>query len=141
MSSVYWKTVLATGLCAVACSQLGLAQAPPVILRIEYDNGVRYVYDTADPSAFATIPTPLSQIRPTFASLVILADIVAVNDKPVHRLSDLTDELERNGVGKTARLSLQRDGRTRRGSHHIVHQRLRGRRCGAPRGADRQRFF
>ena len=39
--------------------------------------------------------------------------IVAVNDKPVHRLSDLTDELERNGVGKTARLSLQRDGRTR----------------------------
>jgi len=39
--------------------------------------------------------------------------IVAVNDKPVHRLSDLADELERNGVGKTARLSLQRDGRTR----------------------------
>ncbi len=29
------------------------------------------------------------------------------------RLSDLTDELERNGVGKTVRLTVQRDGRTR----------------------------
>src|SRR6266487_2309457 len=39
--------------------------------------------------------------------------IVAVNDKTVRRLSDLTDELERNGVGKTVRLTVQRDGRTR----------------------------
>ena len=39
--------------------------------------------------------------------------IVGVNDKPVHRLSDLTDELERNGVGKTARLRVQRDGQAR----------------------------
>jgi S1-C subfamily serine protease len=39
--------------------------------------------------------------------------IVAVNDRPVHRLSDLTEELERNGVGKTARMRVQRDGRSR----------------------------
>jgi S1-C subfamily serine protease len=39
--------------------------------------------------------------------------IVAVNDTTVRRLSDLTDELERNGVGKTVRLTIQRDGRTR----------------------------
>jgi 2-alkenal reductase len=30
----------------------------------------------------------------------------------VRRLSDLTDELERNGVGKTVRLTVQQDGRT-----------------------------
>ncbi len=39
--------------------------------------------------------------------------IVAVNDKSVRRLSDLTDELERNGVGKTVRLTVQRGGLTR----------------------------
>jgi 2-alkenal reductase len=39
--------------------------------------------------------------------------IVAVNDKPVHRLSDLTDELERSGVGKSVRLTVKRNSRTR----------------------------
>jgi S1-C subfamily serine protease len=39
--------------------------------------------------------------------------IVAVNDTAVRKLSDLTDELERNGVGKMVRLTVQRDGRTR----------------------------
>lgn len=83
MPFLNWKPTVATALCAAACSLSGMAEvAPPVILKIEYDNGVRYIYDTADPSAFATVPTPLSQIRPTFAPLVILADIVAVNDKP-----------------------------------------------------------
>jgi 2-alkenal reductase len=37
--------------------------------------------------------------------------IVAVNGKPVHRLSDLTQELERVGVGKKVTLSVKRDGR------------------------------
>ena len=37
-----WKTAIAPALCAVTCSLPGLAQvAPPVILRIEYENGVR----------------------------------------------------------------------------------------------------
>jgi S1-C subfamily serine protease len=33
--------------------------------------------------------------------------IVVVDDKTVRRLSDLTDELERNGVGKTVPLTVQ----------------------------------
>ena len=83
---IHWKTVLAGVLCAAGCSQLatlGLAQvAPPAILRIEYENGVRYVYDTVDIPAFATVPTPVSQGVPTFATMVLVADVVTVNGKP-----------------------------------------------------------
>ena len=32
--------------------------------------------------AFATVPTPISQAVPTFATYVLLADVVAVNGKP-----------------------------------------------------------
>jgi S1-C subfamily serine protease len=39
--------------------------------------------------------------------------IVGVDGKPVRRLSDLTDLLEEVGVGKTVRLSVQRNGQTR----------------------------
>jgi S1-C subfamily serine protease len=37
--------------------------------------------------------------------------IVGVNGKPVHRLPDLTEELERVGVGKRVTLAIKRDGR------------------------------
>jgi len=37
--------------------------------------------------------------------------IVGVNGRPVHRLSDLTQELERVGVGKRVTLAIKRDGR------------------------------
>jgi S1-C subfamily serine protease len=37
--------------------------------------------------------------------------IVAVNGKPVHRLPDLTEELERVGVGKRVTLAIKREGR------------------------------
>jgi S1-C subfamily serine protease len=37
--------------------------------------------------------------------------IVGVDGKPVHRLPDLTEELERVGVGKRVTLALKRDGR------------------------------
>lgn len=84
---IHWKRVLAGVLCAAAwCSQLatpGLAQvAPPAVLRIEYENGVRYVYDSVDVPTFATVPTPVSEAVPTFATMVLLADVVAVNGKP-----------------------------------------------------------
>jgi S1-C subfamily serine protease len=36
--------------------------------------------------------------------------IVEVDGKPVHRLPDLTDELEQIGVGKTIALTLNRNG-------------------------------
>ena len=39
--------------------------------------------------------------------------IVEINGKPVRRLSDLTDEIEHTGVGKTVRLSVRRGVQTR----------------------------
>jgi len=39
--------------------------------------------------------------------------IVAIDGKPVHRLSDLTDEIERVGVGQSVRLSVKRGDRPR----------------------------
>ncbi|HEY7242696.1 MAG TPA: trypsin-like peptidase domain-containing protein [Xanthobacteraceae bacterium] len=39
--------------------------------------------------------------------------IVAIDSKPVRRLPDLTDELERLGVGKKVTLQVERDGQTR----------------------------
>jgi S1-C subfamily serine protease len=43
-----------------------------------------------------------------------LGDVITgVDGKPVRRLSDLTDLLEEAGVGKTVRLSVQRNGQTR----------------------------
>jgi S1-C subfamily serine protease len=37
--------------------------------------------------------------------------IVAVNGKPVRRLSDLTDELDEIGIGHTVKISMLRAGR------------------------------
>jgi 2-alkenal reductase len=37
--------------------------------------------------------------------------IVGVNGKPVRRLAELTQELERVGVGKKVPLAVQRDGK------------------------------
>jgi len=82
MLSSNWKIAIAAALFAVTCS-LSLAQVgPPVILRVEYENGVRYVFDSVDIPAFATVQTPVSQAIPTFATYVLLADVVAVNGKP-----------------------------------------------------------
>jgi 2-alkenal reductase len=46
--------------------------------------------------------------------------IVGVNGKPVRRLSDLTSELERTGVGKPVELIVARDGRTTRVTVNIA---------------------
>jgi hypothetical protein len=78
-----WKTAIVTAVCAVTSSLTGLGQqVAPVILRIEYENGVRYVFDSVDIPAFATVQTPVSQAIPTFATYVLLADVVAVNGQP-----------------------------------------------------------
>jgi S1-C subfamily serine protease len=39
--------------------------------------------------------------------------IVQVDGKPVHRLSDLTDQIEQAGAGKSIRISLKRGSQTR----------------------------
>jgi hypothetical protein len=81
-----WQSKIVCALC-VLCPLLGVAQvAPPVILRIEYENGVRYVYDSVDVPAFATVPSPTSQVAPTFATYILLGDVVAVNGKPAKGL-------------------------------------------------------
>lgn len=45
--------------------------------------------------------------------------IVGVNDAPVRRLADLTDQLERAGVGRTVDLTILRDERTRKVSVRV----------------------
>ena len=71
---------------AVLCAAWGQAAraqvAPVTILQVETDSQVRYVYDTADHSTFATLPNPINQAFPTFATWVTEGDIVAVNGKP-----------------------------------------------------------
>ena len=39
--------------------------------------------------------------------------IVQADGKPVHRLSDLTDQIEQVGAGKSIRISLKRGSQTR----------------------------
>jgi uncharacterized protein (TIGR03437 family) len=81
----HWKTAFATALCALACSRPGLAQvAPATILTIDTANVTGYVWDTSDPSKFATDPGPTTATFPrTFGQFVIIDEIVAVNGQPV----------------------------------------------------------
>jgi len=59
-------------------------------------------------------PAERAGLRGVDPSTGTLGDvIVGVNDKPVRRLSDLIDEIERTGVGHTLRLSVNRGGETR----------------------------
>ena len=84
---LYWKTAFATALCALACSQLGLAQIPPAsILQIDVANNVLYLQDTSDVSKFATDPkatTVAGHGSNNFNLAIGIADIVAVNGQPV----------------------------------------------------------
>ena len=78
------KTILATALCAAACSRPGFAQVvPPAILEIDVENTVRYDEDISDASKFATDagPTTASPLR-TFGRSLFLTDVVAVNGQP-----------------------------------------------------------
>ena len=77
-----------TAILFAACCEFARAQvAPATMLQIDTDNNVRYIYDTADVSAFVTVPTTITQPYPlagvpTFATWVTVADIVAINGKP-----------------------------------------------------------
>jgi 2-alkenal reductase len=60
-------------------------------------------------------------LRGTDANGGRLADvIVGINGKPVHRLPDLTEELERVGVGKRVTLQVKRVGRKDRSSRCVT---------------------
>src|SRR5689334_325637 len=59
-------------------------------------------------------PAERAGIRGVDLSSGSLGDVITAADgKPVQRLSDLTDQLEQIGVGKTVRLSLKRGSQTR----------------------------
>ena len=91
---LYWKTAFATALCALACSQLGVAQvAPPSILQVDVANNVLYFEDTSDLSKFATDPNVTTGALPgkIFTRLFGVADIVAVNGQSVMGTHTRTD--------------------------------------------------
>jgi hypothetical protein len=86
MPSGYWKTALAAALCAAACSQQGLAQAPAgSILRVEVEDQTIYVFDCPN-SQLASNPNKLTRANAnprTFESTMNFGDIVSVNGTPV----------------------------------------------------------
>ena len=55
-----------------------------------------------------------------FASGALGDVIVQVDGKPVHRLSDLTDQIEQVGAGKSVRITLKRGSDTREVDVNIV---------------------
>ena len=62
------------------------AQMPPVVLRIDTGNFVRYDQETADWTKFGTSPGIVTLVPghlPPFGSYIGLADVVSVNGKPV----------------------------------------------------------
>src|SRR6516225_3510455 len=62
------------------------AQMPPVVLRIDTANFVRYDQETADWTRFGTSPgivTLAPGHLPPFGSYISLADVMSVNGKPV----------------------------------------------------------
>ena len=65
-----------------------MAQPPPTILTIDLANLVYYENDGSDRSTFATVAgiTPPRVNRNDFEDVLILADIVAVNDRPAKGL-------------------------------------------------------
>src|SRR5216684_5929996 len=84
------RTALATALCALACSQPGLAQvALPITLQVDVEGFVVYTYDVTDSSKFATDQSRTTSslglqqggLR-TFTPFIGIADIIAVNDTP-----------------------------------------------------------
>src|SRR5438128_10365809 len=84
MSVSQWKYTIAVLSAAVLCGP-GTAQAsPPSILQIDIENYTAYVNDVSDSSKLASDPnaTASTAAAKTFATLVGVADIVAVNGKP-----------------------------------------------------------
>jgi hypothetical protein len=85
-----WKHRVMVAMCAVWALQTAAAQdtrsMPPVVLRLDTANFVRYDQETADWTKFGTSPgivTLAPGHLPPFGSYISLADVVNVNGKPV----------------------------------------------------------
>jgi hypothetical protein len=77
---------------------------PPVVLKIDFENLVRYDNDTADWTKLGTNPnksTSLPVPGPTFGSGTGVADIVAVNGKPVKGVFVIREFISRLTVNAT----------------------------------------
>jgi uncharacterized protein (TIGR03437 family) len=98
-----WKTTLATALCAVAYSQLGLAQlAPHTILNVNTENVVQYVSDVSDVSMLATNPNVTAAAVPkTFQETTFIGDIVSVNGQVAKGLFVVNRRLINSGTART----------------------------------------
>jgi hypothetical protein len=62
------------------------AQMPPVVLRIDTANFVRYDQETADWTKFGTVPGVVTLVPghlPPFGSYITMGDVIAVNGRPV----------------------------------------------------------
>src|SRR5215203_912512 len=78
-----WQHLIAAIFCAADLQQ-GWAQAPQfATLDIEWENGVNYFGDVADPTKLATSPTMISPSTRNFMAGTAIADVVSVNGKPV----------------------------------------------------------
>ena len=80
-----WQRLLVVAAVGVALApRTGFAQpAPPVVLQIDLENMVQYMGDVFDPSKLASVPTPTAPTASNFETLLLIADLVAVNGTPV----------------------------------------------------------
>src|SRR5215471_1197964 len=80
-----WKRPLVMALiCTALASSTCFAQsAPPVVLQIDLENMVQYMGDVFDPSKLASVPTSTAPTAANFETLLLIADLVAVNGAPV----------------------------------------------------------
>lgn len=77
-----WKPFVTAVLCTVALRH-AWAQVPQfATLDIEWENGVNYFQDTADPTRLATSATMVGANIRNFMAGTAIADIVSVNGKP-----------------------------------------------------------
>jgi hypothetical protein len=94
------KTLTIVALWATHFCGAGFAQPGPVILRIDYENRVRYTEDIVDPTKFGTLPGPvaaLSGLKNLTAQLEF-GDFIAVNGQPAKG----TYSFYGRGIGLTA---------------------------------------
>src|ERR1043165_3912052 len=71
------KTLLAMTFCAAAWGQA------PAVLLIDVENSVNYIGDVSDPTKLASTAGAVAGTARSFEGHMVIADIVAVNGRPV----------------------------------------------------------
>jgi uncharacterized protein (TIGR03437 family) len=80
----YGRNLFCAMLGIATCGRLAFGQAPPItLLKLDIDNYVSYINDVSEFSKLASDPNKTTSLPfRTFGTIVQIADIVAVNDKP-----------------------------------------------------------